>query len=187
MGGTISEQTDALRFFRGLADPSRLGLLGILAVRNANVEELAGSLGLDEPVVLRHLGYLRGQGLLTIRTEETSPRYRLDMDALRALGRALQPSDEVPPPAVDGNTTEWERQIVGNFFRGERLTKIPAGHEKRRAILRWLAGRFEPGVDYPERQVNETLGRHHPDFAALRRYLVDEGLMTRAASVYRRA
>jgi hypothetical protein len=33
--------------------------------------------------------------------------------------------------------------------------------------------------------VNELLALRHPDVAALRRYLVDEGFMSRNAGVYR--
>ena len=45
----------------------------------------------------------------------------------------------------------------------------------------------EPGVRYPEREVNALLAVWHPDVAALRRYLVDEGLLTREAGVYWRS
>jgi hypothetical protein len=54
-------------------------------------------------------------------------------------------------------------------------------------VLRWLAGHFRPGERYPEAQVNEILGRYHPDFATLRRLLVDEELMQRAGGMYWRA
>ena len=37
---------------------------------------------------------------------------------------------------------------------------------------------------YPEAEVNALLQRVHPDTAALRRYLVDEGFMARADGVY---
>ena len=46
---------------------------------------------------------------------------------------------------------------------------------------------FEPGIRYPEREVNALLAVWHPDVAALRRYLVDEGLLTREAGVYWRS
>jgi hypothetical protein len=54
-------------------------------------------------------------------------------------------------------------------------------------VLDRLSQEFEVGVRYPERQVNATLRRFHPDVAALRRYLVDEGLLDREAGVYWRA
>jgi hypothetical protein len=57
---------------------------------------------------------------------------------------------------------------------------MPAAHGKRLVVLDHLAGLFEPGRRYPEREVNELLGRYHPDYAMLRRYLVDDGFLDRA-------
>jgi hypothetical protein len=39
---------------------------------------------------------------------------------------------------------------------------------------------------YPEKEVNARLALFHPDVASLRRYLVDDGLVTRAGGEYRR-
>lgn len=65
-----------------------------------------------------------------------------------------------------------------------RLTSIPVQRKKRFAILRWLVEDFQPGRLYSEAEVNRTISRRHPDFAALRRYLVDEELMQRRRGVY---
>ncbi len=51
-------------------------------------------------------------------------------------------------------------------------------------VLERLAQEFQPGIRYPERQVNFMLQLFHPDYAALRRYLVDEGFLTRAEGMY---
>jgi hypothetical protein len=77
--------------------------------------------------------------------------------------------------------------IVRRFVRAGRLTVIPARRAKRRLVLDWLAQEFEPGRVYPEATVNKMLSRFHPDFAALRRYLVDEGFMERRQGFYWRA
>jgi hypothetical protein len=77
--------------------------------------------------------------------------------------------------------------IVRRFVRAGRLTVIPARRSKRRLVLDWLAQEFEPGRVYPEAAVNKMLIRFHPDFAALRRYLVDEGFMERRQGFYWRA
>ena len=55
---------------------------------------------------------------------------------------------------------------------------VPAARGKRQVVLDHLAGLFEPGRRYPEPEVNELLGRYHPDYALLRRYLVDDGFLT---------
>jgi acetyl-CoA C-acetyltransferase len=65
--------------------------------------------------------------------------------------------------------------------------EIPAQHGKRVVVLRHLVRVFEPGVRYPEREVNALLAVWHPDVAALRRYLVDEGLLSRDAGRYWRS
>ncbi|MCA9956597.1 MAG: DUF2087 domain-containing protein, partial [Anaerolineales bacterium] len=45
---------------------------------------------------------------------------------------------------------------------------------------------FEYGVDYPEKEVNARVEQVHPDFAELRRLMVDFGFMTRSWGVYQK-
>ena len=61
---------------------------------------------------------------------------------------------------------------------------MPARHAKRRILLGEVSQLFEPGIRYPEREVNDLLGALFGDYAALRRYLVDEGFLDRAGGVY---
>jgi hypothetical protein len=72
-------------------------------------------------------------------------------------------------------------------MRNGRLVSIPSSRTKRLVVLELLAQEFEPGRRYSESMVNLTLGRFHPDTAALRRYLVDEGFLDRSAGEYWRA
>ena len=72
------------------------------------------------------------------------------------------------------------------FFRNGRLETIPAGRERRQALLAHVAGRFVPGRDYGEDEVNRILQGVHSDHATLRRYLIDAGLLRRERGVYRR-
>jgi hypothetical protein len=79
----------------------------------------------------------------------------------------------------------YDARVLENFVDTDhRLVGIPAQHKKRMAILRWLAEDFQPGRRYPEAEVNQIISRRHPDFATLRRYLVDEELMQRRRSIY---
>jgi hypothetical protein len=71
-----------------------------------------------------------------------------------------------------------------NFLRAGRIDAMPAKHSRRRALLAEVAQVFEPGVRYPERHVNDVLGALYPDYAALRRYLVDEDFLGREGGVY---
>ncbi len=45
-------------------------------------------------------------------------------------------------------------------------------------LLEYCAQRFEPGVHYPEVEVNDRLRELHDDYAMLRRYLVDRARST---------
>jgi hypothetical protein len=82
----------------------------------------------------------------------------------------------------------YEDRVIRAFIRDDRLVTIPARDRKRRVILRFLVERcFDEDRAYPEKEVNQRLAAFHPDVAALRRHLVEAGLMTRQAGAYRRA
>ena len=73
------------------------------------------------------------------------------------------------------------------FLRDGRLVSIPAKPSKRDLLLPLILDRcFPEDREYEEKEVNMRLALLHPDVAALRRYLVDGGWMTREAGIYRR-
>jgi hypothetical protein len=72
------------------------------------------------------------------------------------------------------------------YFRSGRLETIPAGRDRRQALLVHVAQEFEPGREYAEDEVNRILQAVHSDHATLRRYLVDAGVLRRDRGVYRR-
>jgi hypothetical protein len=70
------------------------------------------------------------------------------------------------------------------FVRDDRIERMPAKQSRRLRLLDEVAQVFEPGIRYPEAEVNRVLGDMFSDYAALRRYLVDEQLMERADGEY---
>lgn len=81
-----------------------------------------------------------------------------------------------------------DREMLRRFFSPDgRLLQMPTRHLKRRAVLDHVAQRFEPGLTYAEAEVDAVLKEIHDDHAALRRYLVDEGFLTREDNVYWRS
>lgn len=70
------------------------------------------------------------------------------------------------------------------FVRDGRIERMPAKRSRRLLLLSEVAQVFEPGVRYPEREVNRVLVDIFSDYAALRRYLVDEQLLDRADGEY---
>ncbi len=80
-----------------------------------------------------------------------------------------------------------EEAVLTNFMRDGRIVTMPAKRSKRLVLLDHVAQQFDIGVRYAESEVNRTLRSLHEDYAALRRYLVDEGFMSREHSVYWRS
>lgn len=82
-----------------------------------------------------------------------------------------------------------QREVVLRAFVGAdgRLASIPTRIGKRLVVLDLVAQDFELGEIYPEATVNEILNRRHPDHAALRRYLVEEGFLDRRDGTYWRS
>lgn len=64
------------------------------------------------------------------------------------------------------------------------LTQIPMHRAKRLVLLDLLSQRFVPGQLYSEGRVNLILGQFNSDWAALRRYLVDEDFLDRRDGFY---
>src|SRR4051812_40270494 len=78
--------------------------------------------------------------------------------------------------------------VLRSFLAADgTLTSIPTKIRKRLVILDLLSQQFEPGERYDETQVNNRLRAFHPDVAALRRYLVEEGFLDRADGFYWRS
>lgn len=75
-------------------------------------------------------------------------------------------------------------QRLQPFVRDGVVAVMPARHAKRRLLLNEVALAFEPGVYYSERTVSLFLRQLHPDYAALRRYLIDEGFLDRRDGEY---
>ena len=73
------------------------------------------------------------------------------------------------------------------FLSNGRIETMPAKRSRRRLLLDQVAQAFEPGKRYSEQQVSAFLAELHPDYAALRRYLVDEQFLSRAHGQYWRS
>jgi hypothetical protein len=89
-------------------------------------------------------------------------------------------------PALVIEAIAADRQLR-SFIENGRIQTMPARKSRRRLLLDKVAQGFEPGVHYPERRVNAFLRAIYADHAALRRYLVDEELLSRAGGHYWRS
>ena len=175
-----------LQFCKAMADESRLKIVGLLSNTEHSVQDLAALLNLKEPTVSHHLAVLKELDLVRLRAEGNVHWYRLRSDVLRKISRAAFSTENIARIAVSAEADGWDRKVLDNFVRGERLTEIPVSRKKRWVILKWLLQDFEPGANYSEADVNAILKRHHEDCATLRRELIGYRMLARAGGIYRR-
>jgi hypothetical protein len=178
---TIELDEHALDIFKALTDEGRLKLLGALALGERGLDELATLTGRKLNALARDLERLEGLGLVETMSSATPRRFRFNAEPLRAINRALLTR---PAQAVPASADEAAGVVLKNFLDGERIRDMPASRAKRNIVLAWLADRFTVGQRYTEREVNELIQRHHPDYAWLRRELVDQRFMAREHGVY---
>jgi hypothetical protein len=171
---------DAATIVGLLADPTRLRVVAALALGAGTIEEVSEAAGLPLKDVALAARRLARAGLV----HRDGHALALHTERFGAAARAAAAAAPVPEPLSDDPA---EDAVLSAFLRDGRLLSIPAQHSKRRVVLEHLVRVFEPGVRYPEREVNVLLGVWHADVAALRRYLVDEGLLARESGVYWRS
>lgn len=163
-----------------LADPARLKVVAALALGAGTIEAVAEAADLPLKDVALAARRLARAGLVDRDRHELALRSEL----FGAVARAAAEAAPAPEPLSDDPA---EDAVLSAFVRHGRLVSIPAQRAKRLVVLDHLVRVFEPGVRYPEREVNVLLAVWHADVAALRRYLVDEELLTREAGVYWRS
>ena len=179
-GGATVDGVDAATIVGLLADPARLKVVAALALGAKSLEDVARLSGLGLKDVALAARRLSRAGLV----HREGHVLALHVDRFGAAARAAAEAAPAPEPLSEDPA---EDAVLSAFVRDGRLVSIPAQLSKRVVVLRHLVRVFEPGVRYPEREVNALLAVWHPDVAALRRYLVDEGLLTREAGIYWRS
>jgi hypothetical protein len=177
MGTMTSEAATLLGL---LSDDDRLRVVAALALGARTPGEVAEASGLDVPRAGKALARLTSGGLV----EQEKDGYRLLGERFReALESLERPAVESPDSGLGPDADK----VLKAFLRNGKLTSIPVVHSKRLVVLDYLARLFVPGEAYPESVVNERLAAFHPDYAALRRYMVDDEFLHRRDGFYWRA
>lgn len=76
--------------FAVLADPTRRGILELLAEREHSVNQLVAAFSVSQPAISRHLRVLREAGLVQVRGLGQRRIYQLDPEPLMALDDWLE-------------------------------------------------------------------------------------------------
>ncbi len=178
--GPIEEQV--WDFFKTFVDIDRLRIAGLLGLEAASLSSLAAKLNLRPQAVLNHLERLAAQDLV----REHDGLYELNRETFENLARQLLENRRPRVKEEDLQGDEFDRKIQRDFCTPDgRFKALPSQQKKLTVLLRLAAQAFEPGVEYPEKQVNELLRRYYGDTASLRRYMVDAGLLQRNMGVYK--
>ena len=163
-----------------LAESDRLRVFAAVVLGAHTPSAVESATGLPARVVEPAIRRLQQGGLLTVAGGALAADAAAFKDAVRSTAAAAG-----PPAPLDADR---ERDLVLRAFISDgRLIRIPAAQGKRTVVLEHIVSSFEPGVRYPERAVDAILRAWHDDHAALRRHLVDAGLLSRDSNVYWRS
>jgi hypothetical protein len=169
---------------RLLAEPARLKVFAALVLGARTSGEVVERTGLDVRDVANGLRKLSDGGLVELTRDGAVP-------VERVFGELARQTAKAEPDEDHGYTDARAAGVLRAFVRGGRLLGLPANRSRRVIVLEHLAQSFEPGVDYPESEVNAVLAEWAAgsgvDHVSLRRYLIDEDLLRRADGIYRRS
>jgi hypothetical protein len=147
----------------------------VLTRGTATQAEIAEQLHLPVREVFDNLAFLTHVGVI----HESNGVFDLDEKAIEAFARG---QFEGKRPTYEGNEEKPEdvRKVLKNYLNADgTLKQIPAPGNKLLILLNFIVDAFAFDTNYTEKEVNTILRRFHVDTAALRRYLVDNGLMDR--------
>jgi hypothetical protein len=174
----MNEQPEILAFVKAMASAERLRIIGVLARGRATQSEIAGQLGMPVRDAFNHLSFLAEVGVI----HETEGIYDLDEKAIESFARG-QFEGKRDSFVPQEHETEDVRKVLKSFLNADgSLKQIPPQGNKLLIILNFIVDAFAYDANYTEKEVNTILRRFHVDTAALRRYLVDNGLMDRESN-----
>lgn len=174
-----------LAFFKALADPSRLRIIGLLSRDRMTVEDLAVELNLSPSTTSHHLKRLTEVGLVGAEPQGYYRYYTLREANLREMATRLLGEGELEELSYpdsqfpDHTRMSFSDKVMHAFTDEGRIIMFPVQEKKLRVLMEYAAKVFQPGWRYTEREVNTMLVRFNEDTAFMRRALVEFGIMER--------
>lgn len=185
-----NEQIYFLSMLKAISDPNRLHILRLVVEKSLTVNEIAQQMHLPEPVTSDHLTQLHANGFLRLSMMNHQRSYQFKPDVMAILqsyvGQLGEPLIIHEKPVSDNrwidqlNISTEDKAILAKWTFDGRLADFPTKDKEWAVILHWVASKFEADVRYTEKQVNEIITTHiHPDYATIRRGLIEDGFMKR--------
>ena len=173
---------EKLALLKLLADETRLEILNILLKEDSYVEKIACELSLTPATICYHLKKMESAGVVKCSRSQFYIIYSLNREIFDKPLFALIKKDE----AVVDNEEKYKNEVLSNFFKYGKLTRIPTQRKKREIVLSAILEQFEKGREYAEKEVNEIILRFHEDFCTIRREMIAFGMMSRDRETYKR-
>lgn len=99
----------------------------------------------------------------------------------------MQPTTDVELNEAADLPLDFRTEVLNRYLPEGKLLIWPGKFKRQYIIIEEISRRFEPGVDYTEREVDAMLKEIYPrDHCTLRRYLVDLRFVARKDGIYRR-
>lgn len=183
IGHLPAKPEDQVKFFKALADASRLRIIASLSSAPMYVELLSERLELSPSTVSFHLKKLEEVGLVTKEKDQYYIVYDLNKEVFnQPLSAWFQASLEQDAEAA--REEAYRQKIIESFFKFNKLKTIPVQRKKRLVVLHHLLKAFDEDKRYTEKEVNLILAEYHDDFATLRREFINERMMAREGGIY---
>ncbi|GAC1442310.1 MAG: DUF2087 domain-containing protein [Mycobacteriales bacterium] len=163
-----------------LADEDRLRVFAALSLGARTISEVADRSGVEARLAVKALKRLVSGGVVAWVENDYEIRRDVIATEARRTARTVEVYEEV-------GLAPRQAAVLRSFLVDGRLASIPSARSKRLVVLDHIAKVFEIGVRYREREVDTLVRAFYDDYAALRRYLVDEGFLAREAGTYWRS
>ncbi len=88
---------------------------------------------------------------------------------------------------TDDLPLDFRSKVLRQYLPEGKLLAWPSKFKRQYIVIEEIARRFDPGVDYTEREVDDLLKDiYASDHCTLRRYLVELRFVHRSGGIYRR-
>ncbi len=171
---------EKLALLKLLADETRLDILNILLTEDSYVEKIACELSLTPATICYHLKKMETAGVVNCSRSQFYMIYSLNREI---FDKPLYELIKKDAPVLD-TEEKYKKEVLSHFFKYGKLTQLPTQRKKREIVLHEIAGQFERGRTYDEKEVNEIIHRFHEDHCTVRREMIACGIMAREKETY---
>jgi hypothetical protein len=176
-----------VQLFKSLADPTRLRMITAMVDRARCGQDLAAEVGVSPATASHHLRVLVEAGLVSETRQPPYSFFRLELDRLRDVAKAVSTPKRVRELAISARVDEATRDVLRAFFDGPRLRALPAQRRKKELVLEEVLRRLPRRREYREVELDRFIEAVYADYCTIRREWIMAGYMEREAGVYRLA